>query len=75
VTKRAGVLQVAAGLWAIFYLVVAIGGGAGYDSHAYWLTRRGSRYLAAPGRHDAYLYSPAFAQVIRPLTLLPWPVF
>jgi hypothetical protein len=55
--------------------LVAIGGGAGYDSHAYWLTRHGIRYLAAPGRHDAYLYSPAFAQVIRPLTLLPWPVF
>ena len=23
----------------------------------------------------AYLYSPAFAQLIRPLTILPWPVF
>ena len=23
----------------------------------------------------AYLYSPAFAQLIRPLTILPWPIF
>jgi hypothetical protein len=28
-----------------------------------------------PGSPDAFNYSPAFAQVIYPLTLLPWPVF
>jgi hypothetical protein len=73
--ERARLLQVAVALWAIFYLLIAIGGGAGFDSHAYWLTRDGVHYLADPGRHDAYLYSPAFAHAIRPLTLLPWPVF
>ncbi|MCA1648271.1 MAG: DUF2029 domain-containing protein, partial [Chloroflexi bacterium] len=28
-----------------------------------------------PEQRDAYLYSPAFAEVIWPLTLLPWPLF
>lgn len=32
-------------------------------------------YDQAPDTLDAYLYSPAFAQVIWPLTQLPWPVF
>jgi hypothetical protein len=75
VTKRTRILQVGVGLWAIFCFVIAIGGGAGFDSHAYWLTRHGIHYLADPGQRDAYLYSPAFAQLIRPLALLPWPVF
>lgn len=48
----------------------------GSDSHAYWLTGQHSRlYGAAPGTKDAFLYSPAFADVIRPLTLLPWHAF
>src|SRR5436190_127922 len=48
----------------------------GRDSHAYWLTgHRADLYGAAPAQPDAYLYSPAFAQVIRPLTWLPWPIF
>lgn len=46
------------------------------DAYAYWTTRDGELYdEAASGRIGAYLYSPAFAQVIAPLTLLPWPVF
>jgi hypothetical protein len=47
----------------------------GYDSHAYWMAWQGSMYGARPGEPDAYLYSPAFAQVLRPAALLPWPVF
>src|SRR4051794_5277996 len=48
----------------------------GRDSHAYWLTgHRPDLYGAAPAQPDAYLYSPAFAQLIRPLTWLPWPMF
>jgi len=47
----------------------------GTDSHAYWLAWRGAMYTGNVMTRDAYLYSPAFAQVIRPLTLLPWPVF
>ena len=62
-------------LWVVFYLLIALHGGAGFDSHAYWATRDGIRYVTDPGEQDAYLYSPAFAQAIRPLTLLPWPAF
>lgn len=48
----------------------------GADAHAYWLTgHHRLLYSVAPGSVDAYNYSPAFAQVIRPLTLLPWPMF
>jgi len=47
----------------------------GWDSHAYWLAWRGMMYGAAPMTRDAYLYSPAFAQAIRPMAYLPWPVF
>lgn len=48
--------------------------GDGVDAHAYWLTRDGIHYGVAGGS-DAYLYSPAFAQVIRPISLLDWPTF
>ncbi len=46
------------------------------DLHAYWDTRFGISYFGAtPFLIGAYLYSPAFAQLIAPLTLLSWPVF
>jgi hypothetical protein len=52
-------------------------GRIGTDAHAYWLTGQSwyEPYRIAPGRPDAYLYSPAFAQILRPLTWLPWRVF
>jgi hypothetical protein len=51
-------------------------GRLGYDCHAYWLTaHRAVLYSGAPASRDAYLYSPLFAQLIRPLTLLPWLAF
>jgi hypothetical protein len=47
-----------------------------FDLHAYWITRFGVDYAAqAPGPAGTYLYSPAFAEAIRPLTILPLPVF
>ena len=46
--------------------------GIGIDCHAYWLTAHQSLYNAAPLTRDAYLYSPAFAQVIRPIAELPF---
>ncbi len=47
-----------------------------YDLYAYWTTRDGLAYAAAlQGNTGAYLYSPAFAQLIAPLTALSWPVF
>lgn len=69
------VLCIVVGLWCAFYAGIAIVGGAGFDSHAYWLTRTGVEYVLNPGQQNAYLYAPAFAQAILPLTLLPWPVF
>ena len=47
-----------------------------YDLYAYWLTRDGLAYATAhQGVTGAFLYAPVFAQVIAPLTALPWPVF
>ncbi|HUQ44582.1 MAG TPA: glycosyltransferase family 87 protein [Candidatus Limnocylindria bacterium] len=47
-----------------------------FDLHAYWITRAGVDYAHQhAGPAGTYLYSPAFAQAIRPLTLLPLPVF
>jgi hypothetical protein len=47
------------------------------DAYAYWTTRTGDFYAAAEtGQIGAYLYSPAFAQVLAPLVvLLPLSVF
>ncbi len=46
------------------------------DAYAYWTTREGIDYASGQtGQLGAFLYSPAFAQVLHPLVLLPWPVF
>jgi len=46
------------------------------DAYAYWTTRDGVFYdEAATGRIGAYLYSPAFAQALAPLVVLPLAVF
>ncbi len=59
---------------ALLYYVP--GGGVGMDAHAYWLAGHVSHpYQAGPGEMDAYLYSPLFLQIVRPLTWLPWHVF
>lgn len=48
----------------------------GSDAHAYWSAAQGATtYDKAPGDTDAYLYSPAFLTVVRPLAMLPWPMF
>lgn len=50
----------------------------GQDSHAYWNAwqRGGSMlYQVPPGHLDAFNYSPAFAQLVRPFAWLPWPAF
>jgi hypothetical protein len=68
------------GLWltGLYLLATSIHGyGAfGVDTHAYWMTAHSAHlYDAPPGGVDAYLYSPAFAQLIRPLALLPFHLF
>jgi Glycosyltransferase family 87 len=52
-------------------------GGIGLDSHAYWLAARFPEtwYTRPPISRDAFLYSPAFAQMLWPLGQLPWPLF
>lgn len=68
---------VGAAVFAFLGLVHAFLVGLGYDSHAYWaaVQHMDHLYTAPALSRDAYLYSPAFAQVIWPLGLLPWPVF
>ena len=47
-----------------------------FDAHAYWATRLApGMYDQQVGEYGAYLYSPVFAQILAPLTALPYPVF
>jgi len=48
-----------------------------WDSHVYWQAALATDLYAGAlvGDIGAYLYSPAFAQLIAPAGLLPWPVF
>jgi hypothetical protein len=68
-------------LWFLggLYASVAIVGwrtALGFDAHAYWLAwHHSSLYGLPPNTADAYLYSPAFAQLIWPLAKLPWRLF
>jgi hypothetical protein len=68
-------------LWFLggLYSSVAIVGwrtALGFDAHAYWFAwHHASMYGLPPNTADAYLYSPAFAQLIWPLAQLPWPLF
>jgi len=77
-TRSVPIVLWALGLEALFLAVrhFVTGNAMGQDSHAYWLAAQGElSYAASPGQRDAYLYSPAFAAVIKPLALLPWPLF
>jgi len=67
-----------AALFLVMQVWVHVDGGmVGADSHAYWLAARDpqSWYSQPPAYRDAYLYSPAFAQLLWPLGHLPWRVF
>lgn len=62
--------------WTAALVYVRTRDGIAIDAHAYWLTRSGDLYaIASRSTNDAFLYSPAFAQLIAPLTLLPWQSF
>ena len=59
-------------LWAMF----VTDPHAGWDAHVYWSASLANPYASSvAGVPGAYLYSPAFRQVIEPLTLLSWPLF
>jgi hypothetical protein len=46
------------------------------DMHTYWATGAGIGYATSnPYTVGAYLYAPAFAQALYPLTTIPWPWF
>jgi hypothetical protein len=45
------------------------------DAYAYWSTRDGEFYSGATGGMGSYLYSPAFAQLLAPVVIVPWPLF
>jgi len=69
-------LTIAGLIFAGVYLVILLGGQGFRDAHAYWAAHPPDLYAGAVvGGQDAFLYSPAFAQLIAPLTALPWPAF
>lgn len=50
--------------------------GPGQDARAYWAAPLDAPYApGSVGHESAYLYSPAFLQVLSPLRALPWPAF
>jgi glycosyl transferase family 87 len=50
--------------------------GTGQDARCYWLPSLAAPYLHANWTDPiAYVYSPAFLQLVAPLTSLPWQVF
>jgi hypothetical protein len=49
--------------------------GPMFDARGYWNAWDGGLYDIPWGEYEAYVYSPIFAQVLWPLTLLPWPLF
>lgn len=68
----------AAGIWTwVHAIVFPYWMTIGADSVAYYVTRHHEQnlYWLPPMADGAYLYSPAFAQVIWPFTWLPWGVF
>jgi Glycosyltransferase family 87 len=80
--KRAIMTGLLIGAWvggaglAVYVTVLHGAATFGVDSHAYWVAGHSRHpYVAAPGASDAFLYSPVFAQIMRPLSLLPWLVF
>ncbi|HLY12725.1 MAG TPA: glycosyltransferase family 87 protein [Candidatus Limnocylindrales bacterium] len=63
---------------AFYYIVQGIHPWTyiGTDARAYWQINLAHPYLSSGvGDLSTYLYSPAFAQVMAPFSLLPWPVY
>ena len=50
--------------------------GTGQDARSYWLANLGDPYRNSSWTEPlAYVYSPAFLQVVAPVTALAWPAF
>ena len=59
--------------WLLLRIMGA--GGFTHDSYAYWAVDLANPYAAGVGEQDAFLYSPAVAQVFAVLGHLPWEAF
>ena len=71
-----GFLVIAGALVGFRLLGIYPWNAAVFDVHTYWATHDGVDYANQhAGPAGAYLYSPAFAQAIWPLTSLPLPLF
>ena len=71
---RAAALVYLAFRWAT--LLPYQGGIWGVDAHTYWGASLANPYPGPQvGLPGAYLYSPAFLQILSPLRLLPWELF
>jgi hypothetical protein len=49
--------------------------GPMFDARGFWIAWQGGLYDIPWRTNEAYVYSPAFAQMLWPFTLLPWAVF
>jgi hypothetical protein len=49
--------------------------GPMFDARGFWIAWEGGLYDIPWRTNEAYVYSPAFAQILWPVTLLPWPIF
>jgi hypothetical protein len=70
-------LALFAGAWALglLGLAVAVTGTHGGDRLVYWSAVGQPLYVHAEFSKDGFLYSPIIAQLLYPLSLLPWPLF
>jgi hypothetical protein len=70
------VLKAIAAVIVVAELLYVMTASPGTDAHAYWSASLDHPYIhGMANTDDAYLYSPAFLQVLTPLRLLPWPLF
>jgi hypothetical protein len=77
-TVRDALIVIGLARAAYYYIVQAIHPWdvLGTDARAYWQIDLAHPYLhSGVGDLATYLYSPAFAQVMAPFSLLPWPVY
>jgi hypothetical protein len=69
-------LTLAGAIFVAYVVAWKVRDGISVDAMTYWTIDLDNLYAGAfAGEQTTYLYSPAFAQLVYPLTLLPWDVF
>ncbi len=72
-------IVLAVGLWTLIIVFAEPWGrlwGTGQDARCYWQATLANPYLHSDWNDPiAYVYSPAFLQLVSPLTALPWQAF